>query len=315
MGSISSDFGTAGNWAGGIVPTADADISFAASPANNCVLDQNRSLDDITNAQSSYKLVTNGKQLTIKGTLYFSNGAQINATSASSEVVFAGSVAQGYTCRCICGNTFQSMTVNNTNGLTVNDDLTISQGLSLASGAIAIGAHTLTINGEISLSAGSFTGGVSSNIIFGGSAAAVIPAVTLNNLLLTAQAAPTLAGDVSVGGTLTLSDGTLTVGAHTLTISGSSPVRTSGYLNAAHVSASVVFGNASAITLPAGLFTGGINNLTLSGAGGVTAGSDLTVNRILNLAASNPSATSLQPTIDYTNYPGTANTDYLNSIY
>ena len=62
--------------------------SIAASPTNNCVLDQNRTLGDITNS-SSKKFVANGKQLTLNGNLIFSGSAQIDATTISSVIVFA----------------------------------------------------------------------------------------------------------------------------------------------------------------------------------------------------------------------------------
>jgi hypothetical protein len=60
-GSTSSDFNTASNWLGNAVPPDGSDILFSQSPLNNCALDQTRLLGSITNSQSTYKLVLNGK--------------------------------------------------------------------------------------------------------------------------------------------------------------------------------------------------------------------------------------------------------------
>ncbi len=291
QGSTSTDFATAGNWTSGAVPPDGADIIFAANPDRNCVLDQNRTVGNITNAQSTDKLVVNGKQLTINGNLIFSNGAQIDATATSSVVVFAGTSAQSIPSGAFVSNIIDGLTINNANGLALNNDLTIPQTLTLTSGAFAIGANTLTLNGAITTTSGTLTGGSSTNISIGGSGASTsLPAVSLNNLTLNRANGITLGGSVSIGGTLALTNGILTVGANTLTISGSSLTRTTGSIDAGNAGATLTFTNAAAITLPASIFTGNVNNLTINGAGGITANSDFTTNGVLNLQSANPSA-------------------------
>lgn len=94
-----------------------------------------------------------------------------------------------------------------------------------------------------------------------------------------------LANNLSVGGTLALTNGTLTVGANTLTYSGSSITRTSGAIDASNASATLEFTNASALTLPASLFSGNVNNLTMNGAGGVSLGSATTIAGVLTLTS------------------------------
>ncbi len=291
QGGTSSDFGTAANWTGGEVPLAAANISFAVTPTRNCVLDQNRTVGNITNAQSTYKLVTNGFQLTVTGSLIFSNSAQIDATATSSVVAFTGTSAQSIPAAAFVSNTINALTVNNSHGLTLNNDFTIAQNLTLTNGVLAIGANSLTLNGALVVTAGTLTGGGSTNLIIGGSGAATLPAVVLNNFTLNRAGGIQLGGSVTVGGTLALTSGTLTVGAHTLTVSGNSPTRTSGYIDASTASATLVFNNASAISLPTSVFTGNVNNLTVSGAGGITSASDFTVIGILNLQTANASST------------------------
>ncbi len=315
QGSISNDFGTAGNWVGGIVPPADADISFAASPNNDCVLDQDRVFDDITNAQSTYQLKANGKKLTIDGQLYFTNAAKIDATAINSIIAFAGIAAQQIPTGAFVSNSIEYLTINNSNGLTLNGNLLVAQTLSLNAGAFSIGANTLTLNGTISTGTGILTGGNSSNLVLGGTTATSLPAINLNNLTINRSGGITMSGAVNITGVLALTAGTLTVAANTLTIAGTSPTRTSGFIDVSHASATIDFANTTAIVLPASLFSAAINNLSITGTGGITAGADLTVNGILNLAAINPSSTKglLEMTIDYTGYPGTSNSTYLNS--
>ncbi len=292
QGGTSDVFSLAANWTGGLVPPNGADISFATTPSHDCVLDQNRTLGSITNTQSTYKLVVNGKQLTITENLLFTGGAQIDATTASSMVVFAGTAAQSIPSSSFVSNIIDGLTINNANGLTLNGDLTISSSIALIAGNFAIGPNTLIFNGVVTAMTGTVTGGSSTNMIIGGSGGTInMPAFTLHDLTINRVSGVSLYGNVNIVGTLTLTNGTLTVGANTLTLSGSSPIRTSGTIDASNPSATLVFNNSYAITLPASIFTGAVNNLTLSGAGGITASSDFTVNGVLNLAASNPSPT------------------------
>jgi hypothetical protein len=96
---------------------------------------------------------------------------------------------------------------------------------------------------------------------------------------------------LTVNGLLDLAAGTLSVAANTLTLTGSSPIRTSGNINVSNVGSTLVFNNETAITLPSSFFSGAVNNLTISGLGGITACCDFTLNGILNLQSVNPSDT------------------------
>jgi len=292
QGGTSDVFGLAANWVGGVVPPDGADISFASNPDRHCVLDQNRILRNITNTQGDDHLVLNGKQLTITGDLIFSGGAQIDATAAFSSVVFAGAAPQNIPSGAFVSNTIDSLTINNANGLTLNSDFTINQGIALIAGNFAIGANTLTFNGIVTAMTGTVTGGSATNMIIGGTGSVInMPSFILNNLTINRPSGVSLYGGVSIVGTLTLTDGTFTLGANTLTLSGSAPARTSGFIDASHGGATLAFTNPTAITLPASIFSGAVNNLTINGAGGITAVSDFSINGILNLQSDNPSGT------------------------
>ena len=115
-----------------------------------------------------------------------------------------------------------NVNVNNSLGLSINADKAVNGNLTLTTGALSIGANTLTINGAVSGS-GTLIGGSLSNITFGGNGVSTtLPAVTLNNLYLNRANGIGLGGNVSVAGTLTLSSGKLSLGVYDLTLSSSS---------------------------------------------------------------------------------------------
>jgi len=290
-GATSSNFGTASNWQNGLVPTNGSDIAFAVSPFNNCVLDQNRSLRNVTNAQGTYKLMVNGYQLTLLGNLIFSNNAKIDATAASSVVTFAGTLTQTIPSGAFVANTLNGCIVNNPAGVTINDNIVIAQPFTLTSGALNLGAYTLALNGSVAATAGTLIGGSTSNITIGGSGTAVLPAVILNNLTLNRPTGIGLGGAVSISGTLALTAGSLSIGSNTLTLSGSSPTRVTGAIDASDNASTLAFTNPTAIVLPISLFTSSVNNLSINGPGGVTSADDITLNGILGLSSANPSAT------------------------
>jgi len=179
------------------------------------------------------------------------------------------------------------------------------------------GTGTLSIAGNL-VNSGTITANTGSAIVMNGSSSQTILGgivENFSNLAVNNASGVTLLSDVNVNNVLTLTSGTFSVADRTLTISGSSPIRTTGNIDASNALGSLNFANTSAITLPASIFSGPINNLTISGSGGVTAGGDITVNGILNLAAANPTATKglLEMTISYASYPGTTNAAYLSS--
>ncbi|MEI7660833.1 MAG: hypothetical protein WCK34_01485, partial [Bacteroidota bacterium] len=118
-GSISTDFGTATNWTENEVPATGVNITFDSNPLNNCVLDQNRTVGDIINGQSSKILVVNGKQLTITGNISLSNGALINASDQGSTVVFAGLSSQTIPPASFLTDVVYNLGMNNTNNVTL----------------------------------------------------------------------------------------------------------------------------------------------------------------------------------------------------
>lgn len=290
QGDVSTDYNTAANWDQNVVPMAGANIFFNANPDRNCVLDQDRVIGDLKNTQNTDILVLNGHKLSMRGSFDPACVSNIiDADGALDMVEFTGLAAQTYPANTFVNNTIDGLIINNSYGVSLPQSLTVSD-LSLTSGALSIGANTLTINDAITITAGTITGGASSNITIGGAGASTsLPAVSLNNLTLNRTNGISLGGNVSVAGALDLTDGVLIVGANTLTYSGSAVTRTSGSINASNVSATMLFDNATQVTLPASVFSAAVNNLTIQNTGGLTASSDFTVNGVLNLVTANPS--------------------------
>lgn len=290
QGNTNTNFAIASNWTGGVVPPNGADIVFAATPTNDCYLDQDRSIHHITNP-SGKKLVLDGYELTMTGSFNEATMDQIDATTASSAMIFAGNEQQSIPDGAYVSNTIGSLTLNNEYGIIQNGDLIIADDLVLTEGTFEIGSNTLTLNGDISAGSGSITGGNTSNVFIGGSGPGTeLPGVILNDLTIDRAGGITLGGDLNVTGTLALTDGTLTIGPNTFTISGDAPTRVSGNIDASNTSATIVLNNAVNYTCPGNIFINSINNFTILGAG-LSACCSCTINGVLDLQSQNPSAT------------------------
>jgi hypothetical protein len=193
--------------------------------------------------------------LDIGGTTY-SNGIQIRNTNTNATPLT------------VLGNLIvrSGSKLENTNGSTSGTGFAVK--------------GSTTVDGELNV-AGTGTSGLlrlegTSAQSISGSGTITLHDVTINN-----SAGVNLSRNLSVGGGLVLTAGTLGIGTHTLTYSGSSLTRTSGNLNAS--TGTLIFTNTSALTLPASVFSGNVNNLTLNGAGGVTLGSNTTLVGALTL--------------------------------
>jgi len=184
---------------------------------------------------------------------------------------------------------------NNTAALivTINNDVTVNAGASFTAGTQTNAVlHTLNIGGNIS-GTGTFnmTGSGTTkavDVTFNNAASSTITGGTLsfNSVTINKNTGLGLSASASVANTLTLTKGTLTVGANTLTISGLPTVST-GIIDATNTSATVVFTNASsAVSLPSATsFSGNINSITLNGAGGITLNAALTIPKNLTLTS------------------------------
>ncbi len=156
--------------------------------------------------------------------------------------------------------------------------------VSILSGAtLDLGNNTLTVNGNLS-SSGTLTTGTSTVILNGSSAQSITAGQAFYNLTIDNNLGVSLGQNITVTNNLTLTAGTLTVGARTLSINGSI-IRSAGNIDASNASATVLFGGSAAQSIPASTFSGNINNLTVNNSAGLTSDQALTVNGTLTLTA------------------------------
>ncbi|MDR3705760.1 MAG: SBBP repeat-containing protein [Paludibacteraceae bacterium] len=146
MGSTSTDWNTALNWTNDTIPGVGDDIYIHSTPQNNCVLDQDRTIDSLTNPQSTYRVVTNGHTLTVKGSLELSNGGQIDASTSGSNMIFAGSVAQSIPTGAFYNNQVYNLTVNNPNNVTLSGTLSLLGTLTTPSGLLDAVSQSPTVS-------------------------------------------------------------------------------------------------------------------------------------------------------------------------
>jgi hypothetical protein len=256
-GSVSTAWNISGNWTDNYVPATDDDIIFDDVPVNHCILDQDRSVGSITNAQPTYQMVLNGKKLTVKGSLLFSANARINASAAGSNIEFAGAAAQSIPSGAFANDEVYTLTINNAGNLSLNGTLRILSSIQPTLGRFDAYTNAATV-------------------VFAGSTAQSTGSPFLNNQVynfgVDNLAGVSLSGNLTISGTAVFTSGTLNAGANTLTfINADVPVsRTSGTLTT-DPATNLVFGTTgntagTAFTLPNGLFTGSpvINNLTIN---------------------------------------------------
>ena len=134
FGTVDTNFGNPANWSAGAVPLEDVPVVFAIEPVNHCILDIDRSVGSILNNQGVYKFDVNGKKLTIKGGIYFTEGGVLDATDSGSTIILAGEEeTQVIPENAFENNVIQHLIINNAFGVITESNLTINDTLALNS--------------------------------------------------------------------------------------------------------------------------------------------------------------------------------------
>lgn len=194
--------------------------------------------------------VDNGATLTSNGTLTFNGGTIAN----SGTYVYGGSSSINYndvtqqTSGAELSNTNgpSTITINNAGGLLLGSN-TIINNLIFTSGNLNINGKTLTINGAVTNTSGTFTGSSTSNITVGGTAGTInfdqtnASTSSLNNFLINSSSSAIIGTSLNVFGTLTIS-GTLDANSKNLVLKSNS----SGTASIAAITGT--FNNATNIT-------------------------------------------------------------------
>jgi hypothetical protein len=135
-GSISNDWAVPGNWTLNVVLFPNDDLIFDANPMNHCVLDADKVVGAVVNAQSNYRVVLNGNKLNVNADLQLTNGAQIDASATASTLEFSGVVAQTIPANALFNNQVYNLTVDNSQNVILNGTLHLLNQLSVVNGRL-----------------------------------------------------------------------------------------------------------------------------------------------------------------------------------
>jgi len=275
----------AGSLTGGVTSNltigtgADITLNAVAGGLNNFTTSRNIIVG--ANLSLNGTLTIAAGTFTVGGNIITLNGPAIAGTPANLITTAASSLVFGGTSAGVLIPTsvvaLNGLSITNTNIVTLQSSLTLSGTFNPAGGGLSIGANTLTLNGIINC--GTLVGGATSNIIIGAGAATSLPGVTLNNL--TTNRGVTMCGNVTVGGTLTLNSGALSIAANTLTLSDTGILSYAGGSLTGGANSNLTIGIGADITLNA--VAGGLNNFIISR--NITIGANLSLNGTLTLTA------------------------------
>jgi hypothetical protein len=179
-----------------------------------------------------------------------------------------------------------NLTINNSNGVLLQNNLNIEGTLTLSSGTFIIGYNTLTLNNPIAGTTSNLNGSGNSSIIISGNASGInIPASisNLNNITLNNPNGTVLQGDLNVVGTIYLSSGAFSLNSHTLTLSGSIST-TSGTItgsSGSNIILSVLANSTGSLNFSTGT---DIHNFSVNSTGStITLNSNLTIYGNMNV--------------------------------
>lgn len=115
VGSVSSDWNTAGNWANNLVPIPNIPINIDANAQNDLVLDQNRDVGNVTFNAADKKIVLGDYNLKINGQINDVNAANYIQTNGSGSLI--NSIANATSFVFPVGNvTYNPVTLTNKSG-------------------------------------------------------------------------------------------------------------------------------------------------------------------------------------------------------
>ncbi len=215
-----------------------------------------------------------GRSLTINGDLILSGGGSLNPLGSPG-----GSATQSAT---INGNVYLSGASK-----LYAAALTASAGVGTLNikGNVYIQNPSTTVaigNGNSSYGTLSFTGGSQQHTITVNSSV-TSSQYTVGDFTLNDANGLALGSDLTIGGTATLTNGTLTVGAHTLALNGPAIAGTASNLSAGGTSSISIGGSSIGVNIPSNITT--LNNLTLNNSNGTTLQAGLTVGGTLTLTS------------------------------
>jgi len=174
VGTLSTDFNTAGNWLYNYVPGPNADIRFATTSLDgvdairNCHLDTYRIIGNLDFKNSDYKFNLNGNKLQLRGQITNSNSTSGSWMSNSTSELEVKGYGNTGTLHFATGSEILNLTLNNTSSgaLTLASPLSIRGVLNIANGAFTTG-NELTFKSDVNKTAivAPVTGTISGSVI------------------------------------------------------------------------------------------------------------------------------------------------------
>lgn len=135
-GNISIDFNNAANWTFNMVPAAYDNVIFDESPLRPCYLDVDRFINDVVNAQAPYRLVLNGKKLSLRGALNLTNGAQLDASAVGSVMAFVGAQQQSIPSNAFYQDKVYQVEISNAANVVLNGRLILLDQITATAGRL-----------------------------------------------------------------------------------------------------------------------------------------------------------------------------------
>lgn len=144
LGTISTDWNVEGNWSSNTLPTTSNNVVIL-NVANKPVIS--------TGNTGSVKniVINNGSSVTVNGTLNLA-GAVTNTGTFSAlngEMSLVGTSSQntsGYS------GTFKTLTINNSNGVSLSSSVNVTSSLNLTNGILSLGTYNLTLGSAATIS-------------------------------------------------------------------------------------------------------------------------------------------------------------------
>ena len=230
VGGTSTDWGTAANWSSNpSLPGANDTVTIPASASNQPVLDQNRSVGNITIETGGGTLDLAGFRLTLSGSMTNSG----SVTHNNGELLLNGTGAQSVD---MGSSALYDVDVNKSSGTaSVTGNLVVNNDVVLTAGTLDLGSGTHAISGVLDLNGGTLNVSTSTTTVTG--------ALTLNGGSTTLDLSQN-SGALTVGSLTSEENATITFASSSasLTVNGS-------FINSAN-------------------FTPGSGTLTLAGTGG-----------------------------------------------
>ncbi|MCC5930505.1 MAG: T9SS type A sorting domain-containing protein [Cyclobacteriaceae bacterium] len=289
-GNISTDFNTAANWSGNLVPETGANIRFSAEALHNCILDQNRLIGSIQNSGNK-DLVLNGKNLKISGFTHFTGIGKMDGGSENSKIIFNGPQQQFIQKDLFKNDEIQNLEIQNPKGILMQGYLKVLQSLNIKEGDLLLSDQTLQLNGNLLCEKGTIKGGNQAALLIKGGNENImsLPALNLRKLHLDRiTEAVRMTGNLTIHERIDLQNGLLITGNHILTIKADS-IYGNGTIDAAESGAHLIFQNPNNLVLSENILSETIDQLSIQG-GGLQSAGNMSIVKSLNLNAPNPTS-------------------------